>query len=254
MDPARFLRVLMSLADGALRVGYAAAELAALPADAAATLIDAIAEGSETSDPDAREALLTVVLVLVDPARGEWVDGLRELGETRGLLSLGRLLRRGPTPGSIAPPPDELRVPDYGKGRELSLGERRALARRPDRAAFERLCLDPHPLVIRNLLGNPKMVEDDALRIATLRPARAPALRELARTHRWMSRPRVRMSILLNPGAPPGLAIPLVALCTREDLRDIVRSTETSLALRGTAQELLARRPPLLPEDPGWVH
>jgi hypothetical protein len=98
------------------------------------------------------------------------------------------------------------------------------------------------------------MVEDDAIRIATLRPARREAIQELARSPRWMARARVRLSILLNPGSPPEVAMPLVALCNREELRDVLRSTETSVVLRGTAQELLARRPPMPEDEHRTVH
>jgi hypothetical protein len=63
-----------------------------------------------------------------------------------------------------------------------------------------------------------------------------------------MARQRVRLSIILNPGAPPEIAMPLLAVCNREELRDVLQSTDTSMVLRGTAQELLARRPPM-PED-----
>ena len=168
-------------------------------------------------------------MLLVDSENLELLEALRREAEVQRLFSLDRLVRRAP-PRSVPPQPiEELRIPDYGAGRELTLGERKSLARRPNRRAFEKLCSDPHPLVIRQLLENPKMVEDDAIRIATLRPARPAALRELVRAHRWLSRPRVRMAIMLNPGSPSVIAMPLLGLCTREELRDVLRSTETSL-------------------------
>jgi len=215
---------------------------------AAAPLLNEIAEESESSEPEAREALLTVVVILANPSHVALVDSLRKEADERELWSLARLIRRAPPPSIAAPPLEELRVPDYGKGRELTLGERKSLARRPDRRAFEKLCLDPHPQVLRHLLENPMMVEEDAIRIATMRPARREALQELVRSARWMARPRVRLSIILNPGSPPEIAIPLLAVCNREELRDVLQSTDTSMVLRGTAQELLARRPPM-PED-----
>jgi hypothetical protein len=254
MDADRFKRVLLSLADSALRVGWLSAELEGLGTATAAVVLNAIMEQNEAADPGAHEVLLSIALVLVDPSNRELVEALRREAAAQALFSLERLTRSAPPPSIHSPPPEELRVPDYGTGRELSLGERKSLARRPDRRAFEKLCLDPHPMVIRQLLENPKMVEDDAIRIATLRPARAEALRELVRSHRWLSRPRVRMAVLLNPGSPPELTMPLLGLCTREELRDILKSTETSIVLRATAQELMARRPPLPQDRPRIIH
>jgi len=109
-------------------------------------------------------------------------------------------------------------------------------------------------MVIRQLLENPKMIEDDAIRLAAMRPARVDTIRELVRAHRWMGRPRVRQAVILNPGTPSEIAIPLVCLCNREELRDVLQSTETSLVLRATAQELLARRPPVPSEAPRTIH
>jgi hypothetical protein len=254
MDAKRLKRILLSLPDAGLRLGWLLSELNRLGPRFSASLLNLVAEESEASDPEAREALLTIAMLLADPDNAALVLSLRSEATEQELFSLGRLVRRAPPPSISVPPPDEARIPDYGKGRELTLGERKSLARRPDRRSFEKLCHDPHPLVIRQLLENPMMVEDDAIRIATLRPARREAIQELARSPRWMARPRVRLSILLNPGSPPEVAMPLVALCNREELRDVLRSTETSVVLRGTAQELLVRRPPMPEDERRTVH
>lgn len=245
MDARRLKKILLSLAEPAFRQGLLKTELEKLGSASAALVLNDLAEESEQGDETAREAMLSVALVLSMEGQSEFVEAMRREASGQELLSLERLVRRAPPPSIAAPPPEEQRVPDYGKGRELTLGERKSLARRPDRRAMERLCLDPHPLVIRQLLENPKMVEDDAIRIATIRPARREAIFELSRSHRWMSRPRVRMAILLNPGSPPEVLMPLVALCNREELVDLLKSTETSIVLRATARELLVRKPPM---------
>ncbi|HEX4339875.1 MAG TPA: hypothetical protein VH062_28405 [Polyangiaceae bacterium] len=254
MDASRLKRVLLSLAESPLRVGWLESELEGLGSAASAVLLNEIMEQNEAADPEAHEVLLTITLVLVRTDNREVVEALRREASAQNLFSLERLIRPAPPPSIHAPSIEELRIPDYGTGRELSLGERKSLARRPDRRSIDKLCVDPHPLVIRQLLENPKMVEDDAIRIATIRPARAAALRELVQSHRWLSRPRVRMAVLLNPGSPSELTMPLLGLCTREELRDVLKSTETSIVLRATAQELVARRPPLPREPPKTIH
>ena len=140
-------------------------------------------------------------------------------------------------------------MPDYGAGRELTLGERKSLARSPNRRAFDKLLADPHPLVLRQLLENPRLTEDDVVRIAARRPARPEVALSLARSPRWLRRPRVRMALLLNPGSPPSVVMPLLAACTRGELVEIVHSADSNKVLRATACELLARRPPLEQSD-----
>ena len=79
-------------------------------------------------------------------------------------------------------------MPDYGTGRTLTLGERKALARRPTRKAMEKLFADPHPVVIRTLLANPKVIEADVIRLAARRPNQPEVLAEIARSPRWAHR------------------------------------------------------------------
>ena len=251
MSPATRLRkVLLSLQDTGLRLGWLRSYLSCTPTPEAAQCLDALCDEGEQSVQGAREALLSVAMLLVELGDCELVARLRAEAAERHLLSLGRLLRRGPDSPERESPPEELPVPDYGTGRELTVGERRSLARRPHRRCFERLLADPHPLVIRQLLKNPRLTEDDIVYLATRRPARIVAIREIVAAPRWLNQPRVRMSILLNPGSPSSVAMPLLVLCTRPELSEIVHATDASLALRATARELLERRPPLPPADP----
>jgi hypothetical protein len=127
----------------------------------------------------------------------------------------------------------------------LTLGERKALARRPTRKAMEKLLADPHPAVIRTLLANPKVVEDDVVRLAARRPNDPAVLAEVGASPRWAHRVKVRMAMVLNPDTPPSLAIPLLALLVRGELKLVAEATGLSPALRAAAHDLLARRPPV---------
>jgi hypothetical protein len=239
----RWKRILLALPDVRLRIDWLDAQVQSEPAEALAPLLDVIIGESEVSEPRAREALLTIALWVAGTAREADLDRLRHTALDRRLLSLQRVIRRVPSP-SQAPQTSEARIPDYGAGRELTLGERRNLARRADRQGFDALLRDPHPMVVSELLANPKTTEDDVIRIAALRPARPSSIEAIART-RWLTRPRVRMSVLLNPGSPPAIALPLVGLCRRAELLELSRSADVPTILRITANELVERRPPL---------
>jgi hypothetical protein len=234
-----------STLDGGLRVAYLASEIAAHPVDVAAEALDEVCGAAEQADPRARELLVTLVDLLAGERGAPLVQGLREQAAERSLLALARLLRR-PGPTTSRPPDNqETRVPDYGKGRTLTLGERKALARRPTRKAMEKLLADPHPAVIRTLLANPKVVEDDVVRLAARRPNDPAVLAEVGASPRWAHRVKVRMAMVLNPDTPPSLAIPLLALLVRGELKLVAEATGLSPALRAAAHDLLARRPPV---------
>lgn len=239
----RLKRILLGLPDVRLRIDWLDSQVQHEPPEALAPLLDVIIGESEVAEPRAREALLTIALWVAGTARAADLERLRQTALSQRLLSLQRVIRRVPTP-SQAPQTSEAKIPDYGAGRELTLGERRNLARRSDRQGFDALLRDPHPMVVRELLANPKTTEDDVIRIAALRPARQTSIEAIART-RWLTRPRVRMTVLLNPGSPPAIALPLVGLCTRVELLELARGADVPTILRITANELVERRPPL---------
>lgn len=241
----RLRRVLLSLPDVTLRVGWLRAHLGELRDGDAAELLSSLCEDGERADPDSREALLVVAMVLVAEGDSPFVERLRQHAEVRRLLSLARLLRRGSEGPSASRALSVPPVPDYGSGRELTVGERRSLARSNDRRVLEKLLRDPHPLVLRQLLGNPRLTEDDVVRLAARRPLPSIVAPTLAESPRWLRRPRVRLTLLLNPGTPEPISMPLLAVCTRCELREVIHGVDAPLALRGSAQELLERSPPL---------
>jgi hypothetical protein len=110
---------------------------------------------------------------------------------------------------------------------------------------LEKLLRDPHPLVLRQLLGNPRLTEDDVVRLAARRPLHEAIVETLAESPRWLRRPRIRLTLLLNPGTPEQVSMPLLAVCTRCELLEVVHGVDAPLALRAAAQELLERSPPL---------
>jgi hypothetical protein len=241
----RLRRVLLSLPDVTLRVGWLRAHLAELRDTEAAELLSSLCEDGERADPGSREALLVVAMLLVADGDSPFVERLRQHAEERRLLSLARLLRRGADGALSARSLSEPPVPDYGSGRELTVGERRSMARSPNRRVLEKLLRDPHPLVLRQLLGNPRLTEDDVVRLAARRPLHSAIVETLSDSPRWLRRPRVRLTLLLNPGTPEPISMPLLAVCTRCELLEVVHGADTPLVLRGSARELLERSPPL---------
>lgn len=236
-------RTLLGLPTLELRVRWLEERLKTADLEKSARALDALAG---LSDARSREALFTLVLLLVRPTSKPLLKRLRGAAQGACLFSLDRLVRRAPPRPELAGEPAP--VPDYGTGRELTLGERRSLARRPDRRAFDKLLSDPHPLVIYQLLQNPKLTENDVVKLVARRPARRVVLEEVAKAARWLGSPRVRMALLLNPGSPAEIVLPLLAVCTRGELREVAAQNDADGVLRAAARELLKRHPPL--EEP----
>lgn len=252
MEAARLeetiVRTTRALADATLRVRYLVSMLNEAPVRELARALDAISTRAEQAEEAAREALLSLVDALNDPSCVDIVQQLREEAAGESLLALERLVRHptiaSPRASAVPTDPNEDRIPDYGRGRPLTLGERKQLARRTDRDTVSKLLRDPHPDVIRRLLGNPKLTEEDVLVLASKRPCRPDVLAEVARATRWSHRPRIRLALLLNPDMPPELAAPIAGLLMRQELRLVSQSTHVSPAVRALCLEHLERRPP----------
>lgn len=209
------------------------------------------------------EALRALVAVLVERA------GMRETAAEIALLSaeialmsrpdvMRVLHHEGPRAEEPEPEPDEAddepRVPQYAAGRTLTLGERKSLARRPDRRMFDRLARDPSPAVIELLLNNPKLTEDDVVRLCARRPGLPEVLSLVFLNPRWAARPRVRRTLALNPRTPEPIVAAVVPLMSPDDLHAVALDERVALAVRRRCLEILARLPPL-PDDPtGQVH
>jgi hypothetical protein len=242
----RWCRSVPSLRESALRAAFLRSEILRYPVAEVAGALDDLCGRAEQADPLAREVLAAAVPALGDEALSVRVAELREHAQRSALLPLGRLLRRGRAE-AVSPErrPDERHLATDRSGRVLTLGERKALARRPSRAVLDKLLRDPHPMVIRNLLANPRMTEEDVMRLAARRPAYAEVIAEIARHPSFSQRTRVRMAIVLNPGSPPEVAVPMVRLLIRPELLEVVGAPSVAPIVRSAAKELLERRPPV---------
>ncbi len=137
---------------------------------------------------------------------------------------------------------DERTVPR--KLADIPLGRRRSLARASDAALLEQLARDPDPIVITNLLLNPRLREEDVLRMAALRPVAETTLIEIHKSPRWAPRPRVRIALARNPYCPVDIAVKVLTSIPKADLREIRQDTRLHAEVRGQAEAELERRRP----------
>jgi hypothetical protein len=141
---------------------------------------------------------------------------------------------------SLEVPSDARTVPR--KLADIPLGRRRSLARVSDVVLLEQLARDPDPIVITNLLKNPRLREEDVLRMAALRPVAETTLIEIHKSPRWAPRLRVRIALARNPYCPVDIAVKVLAGVPKADLREIRQDTRLHAEVRGQAEVELARR------------
>ncbi|HEX6836473.1 MAG TPA: hypothetical protein VF334_07855, partial [Polyangia bacterium] len=194
MDAASLARRLAALPAALMRQATLRATLEALDDDHAARLCSEIVRRGPDGAPF-DVALLALTAVLDGGALGyERHAALYAAARALDDAQLGRLLL-----SSQPPPPGTPQPAAPLGGRELTLGERKSLARSRRREMLDRLLRDPDESVLTILLGNPRITEDDVVRLAAKRPGRGDVLAEIARSTRWAHRPRVRIALVMNP-------------------------------------------------------
>ncbi len=135
---------------------------------------------------------------------------------------------------------DDLRPPH--EIAEIPLGRRRSLAKCFDRRLLEQLARDPDPEVIRNLVRNPRIREEDVLKLAAARPVAVTTLEVLEEEPRWSRARGVRAALARNPYAPIPLALQMQNGLSAVELREIQSDRTLHTVVRRHAQRLLAVR------------
>ncbi len=212
------------------------------PDDAYALLAGALRrpERERPGFPNLRETLYAVLVEggAARPLAYERRAALYAAAAERGDEVVMRLLRS-------TGPAEEMDDPGAGLHRsvaDIPLGMRRALAKGVEKGLLDRLLLDPDPIVIGHLLDNPRVMEDDVVRIAARRPIPAPTLTRIRRHPRFGARQRVRLAVARNPYCPTDLAIEVVSTLGLGPLQEIARDATLHEAVRRHARDEVERR------------
>ena len=130
----------------------------------------------------------------------------------------------------------QLRVED------LTLGEKIALARRAPRAVITGLIHSDEPRLLRSVLGNPTLIEQDAVNIAGAGRSGGDVLTHLAEHPRWGVRRSVRQALIRNPRTPVAVSLRLIGGLPRRDLKELIRDAGVPKIVRVGAERRLEGR------------
>jgi hypothetical protein len=141
-----------------------------------------------------------------------------------------------------AAPSEERAQSLAGRIRTLSVAERVKLALRGNKEARTLLARDSNSVVVRLLLENPRLTEDEVVAIANNRNADEELLRAIAMRREWTKNYQVRVGLVGNPKTPVPLALRFLALLDDRDVRRLAKSKSVPDAIVGGARRLVAAR------------
>ncbi len=225
--------------DSNVRITYVRHLLQKMDVVQVADLITTTKVNAEKKNPLYSDLLLYVFLALSDESCERLKHAVAALLHSRDQHALSKMLLQSPDDIDR----QGIRVPDFGLGRQVTLGERKAFARKSARETIARALRDPNVSVIRILLDNPALTELDVVRICARRLILPEILREVFRSWRWIVRNSVKMAIVLNPNTPLDISLQLLPQLTSPDLRRVITTPNLPQELYESCQRLLPRTP-----------
>jgi hypothetical protein len=125
---------------------------------------------------------------------------------------------------------------------ELSLGEKIALARRAPRRVILSLIHSDDSKLLRSVLGNLTLIEQDAVGIAGASKTSGDVLAYLSAHPKWGVRRAVRQALIRNPRTPVPVALRLIGGLPRRDLQELIRDAGVPKIVRVGAERRLEGR------------
>jgi hypothetical protein len=241
---AAWARTLSGLRDHSVQVGWVRSQLVGLGAARASDVLTVVLARAQQREERYATLLLRVSLALSSAPAAALKRAIAGVAQVRGQEALARFLGASEAAdnteaGEDASAEETPRkdIPDFGQGRPLSLGERKSIARKRDRNLLARVIRDPHPDVIRILLDNPALVEDDVVRLCARRPVPSQVLVQVFQHPRWILRYRIRLTLALNPHTPEDVAVQMLPHLAPSDLREVAQSGQLSERVRAACYE-----------------
>lgn len=130
-------------------------------------------------------------------------------------------------------------------GETEEIREQRAAAAGGEEIAA--LLHDPSPRVIRTLLANRNITEEDVLIIATRKNLAGEILESIAKDKRWTENYPIRLALARNPKTPLFSALSLVRYLRLFDQVELARATALPLVFRRKVEAIIMEKVPTMP-------
>ncbi len=155
-------------------------------------------------------------------------------------------------PGPPARDEDKLNVPKelvddrnldekniYKMLQNMSMGQKIKLALSGNKSAREVLIKDSNKIISISVLKNPRITEEEVLKLTNAKGTPEDLLRQVARNKEWVKNYNVKLGMATNPKTPLAISVKLLDNLFEKDLTKIARSKNIPSVLSSTARRKL---------------
>jgi hypothetical protein len=124
----------------------------------------------------------------------------------------------------------------------MSISEKVMVAYRGDRTARMLLVRDRNKLICSAVMRNPRMTDQEAENIASMRNVEEEVLRLLGMRRDWTSKYNIMFTLIKNPKTPVGVVLPFVNRLTLRDLKGLKDDRGVQAVVRDLARKAYLMR------------
>lgn len=136
---------------------------------------------------------------------------------------------------------EESRKPQNVQQMVLTMGvsEKIKLGMLGNKEARGVLIKDPNKLVSGAVLKNPRITEDEILKLTATKGTSEDLLRQVARDKDWIQNYGIKKSLITNPKTPLAISVKLLASLNERDIADLSKSKNISTVLCTAAKRIV---------------
>jgi hypothetical protein len=135
----------------------------------------------------------------------------------------------------------------YNKNMDATEEERSLLAASADEENLAKFVHDPSPRVVRALLDNKNLQEEDVLIIANRKNMPPDILGAIAKSGKWAESYPIRLALAKNPKTPLSVSLSIVRYLRLFDIAEMTRSPHIPLVFRHKVEAIIIERIPTMP-------
>jgi hypothetical protein len=130
----------------------------------------------------------------------------------------------------------------YKRVQHLNVAEKIKLALLGNKEARDILLKDSNKIVSSTVLKNPRITEDEIVKIVNSRSVVDDILRQVANNKEWLKKYPVKLGMVNNPKTPLTVSMRLLSQLNEKDVQHIAKSKNVSSALAAAAKKMVLQK------------